>query len=137
MQITRFHFPRNEDADCQCGVLIAIEGAQNIPFPIRRVFYIYGVTGDISRGAHAHIASNQILICLHGSCEIILDDGMEREAILLDDPAVGILQHKGIWGEMRHFSKDAVLMVLSDTHYDPNDYIHDYAQFIAMKKELS
>ncbi len=124
--VKKLSFKINRDEDCSCGELIAIEALHDIPFEIKRIFYIYDVSGDVSRGAHAHRNSNQLLICVHGSCEIILDDGNRREYITLDSPQTGLLQPRLVWGEMQKFSEDAVLMVLSDSYYDPDDYIHDY-----------
>ena len=134
MQIEKRHFPIRQDSECECGMLIALEEMAEIPFSLKRVYYIYGVSGDVSRGAHAHRDSNQLLISLRGSCEIVLDDGDTREKVLLDRPDEGVLQSKMVWGEMHHFSPDALLMVLTDTLYDPNDYIHDYETFLALAK---
>jgi dTDP-4-dehydrorhamnose 3,5-epimerase-like enzyme len=128
----KLYFNVNQEDDCNCGKLIAIEAHKDIPFSIERIFYIYDVAKDIARGAHAHKDSNQLLICLHGECEIILDNGTVREHFLLDSPDIGLLQPKLVWGEMHHFSSDAVLLVLSDSLYDPDDYIHAYDHFLQM-----
>ncbi len=137
MEIKYFEYNIMSDKECECGSLIALEETKNIPFPIKRVFYIYGVDGSVSRGAHAHKDSNQILIAVSGNCEIYFDDGKEKEKIILDAPNKGILQENMIWGEMHHFSKDCVLMVLSDSFYDENDYIRDYDNFLQLCKEAS
>ena len=134
MQIKYFEYAVMSDEECECGSLIALEENKNIPFGIKRVFYIYGVDTTVSRGAHAHKDSNQILIAIHGSCEIVFDDGIQKEKILLDSPNKGILQEKMIWGEMQNFSKDCVLMVLSDSLYDTNDYLRDYDEFLELCK---
>ncbi len=134
MKIEDFKFNIMKDDECECGSLIALEGNKNIPFDIKRVFYIYGVDSKVSRGAHAHRASNQMLISVCGSCEIIFDDGNERKSILLDSPDKGLYQKAMVWGEMRNFSKDCVLLVLSDDFYDPDDYIRDYDEFLTLCK---
>ena len=134
MQLEVFNFKINEDDDCQCGSLISLEESKNIPFEIRRVYYIYGITSSVSRGAHAHKESNQMLICVHGSCEILLDDAKVQKRLILDKPDMGLFQKKMIWGEMQNFSKDCVLMVLSDDFYSPDDYISDYDQFLELAK---
>lgn len=135
MKITNFTFNINRDDSCECGSLIALEEYKNIPFAIKRVYYIYGVDTKLSRGAHAHRKSNQILISVCGSCEILFDDGQDRETILLDKPEHGLYQKAMVWGEMHKFSKDCVLMVLSDSYYEEKDYIRNYDEFLALCKE--
>lgn len=135
MQLERFNFNINtNDNDYKCGSLIALEESRNIPFEIKRVYYIYGVNSSDSRGAHAHKESNQMLICVHGSCEILLDDAKVQKRLILDKPDMGLFQKKMIWGEMQNFSKDCVLMVLSDDFYSTDDYIRDYDQFLELAK---
>jgi hypothetical protein len=134
MKIENFKFNIMKDEECECGSLIALEENKDIPFEIKRVFYIYGVDSKVSRGAHAHRRSNQMLIAVCGSCEIIFDDGKQRKKILLDSPDHGLFQQAMIWGEMHNFSKDCVLMVLSDDFYDADDYIRDYDEFLALSK---
>jgi dTDP-4-dehydrorhamnose 3,5-epimerase-like enzyme len=137
MKIEDFKFNIMRDEECECGSLIAIEEMKNIPFEMKRVFFIYGVDSKVSRGAHAHRASNQVLIAISGSCEILFDDGKERKKILLDSPDYGLYQNSMIWGEMHNFSKDCILMVISDDFYDPDDYIRDYDEFLSLCKEQS
>ena len=110
------------------GSLIALEGNKNIPFDIKRIYYIYGV----SRGFHAHKALKQVAIAVSGSCRFILDDGIEREDILLNDPAQGLLIESFMWREMHDFSDDCVLMVLANQLYDEDDYIRNYDEFISL-----
>ena len=132
MKTKKLHFRIHNDAECSCGSLVALEGGKEIPFAIKRVFFIYGVDYTQTRGAHAHRTSRQMLVCVHGSCEIVLHDGSTYESIVLDTPEKGIIQEPLVWGEMKHFSKDAVLMVVSDSLYDPNEYIHDYEEFLQL-----
>ena len=129
MQIPEFYFPAHFVKGCNCGSLISIEELESIPFKFKRVYFIYGVGKNIVRGKHAHISSTQVLVCISGSCEITLDDGKKRKTIILNSPNSGILQKKMIWGEMRNFSKDCVLMVLSNELYNEDEYIRDYEEF--------
>lgn len=117
------------------GSLIALEGNKNIPFDIKRIYYIYGTKTGVSRGFHAHKALKQVAIAVSGSCRFILDDGIEREDILLNDPAQGLLIESFMWREMHDFSEDCVLMVLADQLYDESDYIRNYDEFISLIKE--
>ncbi len=137
MTVKKFDFDIITDRSTKQGSLVAVEEKIDIPFELKRIFYIYNLNSFTSRGAHAHKVSNQILICIHGSCEVLLDDGKENSSILLNKPNRGVLQENMIWGEMYNFSKDCILMVLSDTHYDPNDYITDYHQFLELTKAVS
>ena len=114
------------------GSLIAIENNKDIPFPIRRIYYIYGSLYDAVRGKHAHKDLNQILICVSGSCDILLDNGEEREVAHLDAKDKGIYIYGFIWREMMHFSPDCVLLALVDKPYDPKDYVFDYDLMLQM-----
>jgi len=111
------------------GGLVAIEANKNIPFDIKRVYYIYATKQGINRGFHAHKALRQVAICVSGKCRIVLDNGSERVELWLDSPTRGILIENMIWREMRDFSTDCVLLVLASEHYDEKDYIRDYEQF--------
>lgn len=111
------------------GSLIAVESERDIPFAIRRVYYIFGTKEHTGRGMHAHRKLEQVLVCTSGACTIILDDGIERESVILDSPARGLYIGPMVWREMRDFSSDCVLMVLASEHYDADDYIRDYAEF--------
>ena len=95
------------------GKLVAIENQKDIPFDIQRVYYIYDADTDVVRGKHAHKDLNQVLLCLHGSCDILIDNGIEREIVHLNKPEEGIYIHGYVWREMMNFSPDCFL-VLSD-----------------------
>ncbi|CAM6921159.1 FdtA/QdtA family cupin domain-containing protein [Escherichia coli] len=112
------------------GSLISLEESKNIPFEIKRVYYMFNTKDGVSRGFHAHRRLKQVAIVLRGSCRFILDDGVERIEILLDNPAQGLLLDSIIWREMKDFSSDCVLMVLADQPYDENDYIRSYDEFL-------
>ncbi|HEY1845572.1 MAG TPA: FdtA/QdtA family cupin domain-containing protein [Buttiauxella sp.] len=115
------------------GSLIALEEEHNIPFEIKRVYYMFNTKEGVRRGLHAHRRLKQVAIAMRGSCRFVLDNGKERVEILLDNPAQGLLIDSCMWREMYDFSEDCVLMVLADSHYDENDYIRDYDQFLEEK----
>ncbi|KZX36423.1 sugar 3,4-ketoisomerase [Wohlfahrtiimonas chitiniclastica] len=112
------------------GSLVALEGMKNIPFDIKRVYYIFGAN-EQPRGFHAHKNLQQIVLCVSGKCRIILDDGETREDVWLDTPNQGLFISNNVWREMHDFSKDCVLLVLASNHYDEADYIRDYDDFIS------
>ena len=112
------------------GQLVAIEGQQDIPFAIERVFYIYGAQPDVPRGQHSHYRTQQYLIAVNGSCKVTLDDGKQQATYNLNQPNIGLLQDALVWGTMHDFTSDCVLMVLASEHYDDADYIRDYDDFL-------
>ncbi len=112
------------------GALIALEQDKNIPFPIKRVYYIFNTKEGVIRGFHAHKELKQVAIAVKGSCRFLLDDGNKKVSILLDNAAQGLLIESCIWREMSDFSEDCVLMVLADNFYNENDYIRDYEEFL-------
>lgn len=116
------------------GALVALEANRQIPFDIKRVYYIYGTVQGVARGFHAHKALKQVAIAVRGSCRFVLDDGNDRVEVLLDNPAQGLLIESFMWREMHDFSADCVLMVLADQLYDESDYIRDYDYFLSVAK---
>jgi len=112
------------------GMLVAIEGGQDIPFHIERVYYIIGVKGTV-RGFHAHRKLNQLVVCVTGSCRLIVDDGSKRREVILDRADRGLHLGPMLWREMCDFSEDSVLMVLASAHHDEADYIYEYSTFLA------
>jgi len=115
----------------QRGSLVAVEIGmmKDIPFDIKRVYYIYHTDKDVSRGYHAHKKLKQVAICVAGKCRMVLNDAMNREEIWLDSPTRGLLIEDMVWREMHDFSEDCVLLVLASEHYDESDYIRDYEDF--------
>lgn len=111
------------------GKLVALEKSNDFPFEIKRVYYVWDTSHDVVRGRHAHKNLQQVIICIHGSCDFILDDGRKRETIHLDNPAQGLYISNNIWREFTNFSEDCVIVVLASEHYIPDDYIHDYEEF--------
>lgn len=116
------------------GQLVALEAQKEIPFEIKRVYYIYDTLAGVRRGFHAHKKLKQLLICVSGSCKILLDDGTDKEIVTLDKPYEGIFIQSNIWREMYDFSPDAVLLVLASEVYDESDYIRDYDKFLEYVK---
>ena len=116
------------------GSLISLEANQNIPFDIKRVYYIYATKENVKRGLHAHINLKQVAICVNGSCKILLDNGENKQVVNMDKPSKGVILQEMIWREMYDFSEDCVLMVLASELYDENDYIRDYSDYLLLKK---
>ena len=114
------------------GSLVALEEQKNIPFAIKRVYYLFDTKKDVSRGFHAHKKLKQLAIVLKGSCRFLLDDGKDKVEVLLDNPPEGLYIESFLWREMFDFSADCVLMVLADAFYDESDYIRDYKKFISI-----
>jgi dTDP-4-dehydrorhamnose 3,5-epimerase-like enzyme len=112
------------------GDLVSLEANKNIPFSIQRIYYIFDTEQDVSRGFHAHKKLKQVAFCIKGQCEMILDNGSERETALLNSPNKGVLIEQMLWREMHNFSHDCILMVVASEHYDEDDYIRDYEHFI-------
>ncbi len=116
------------------GKLISLENNKNIPFAIKRVYYIYDTIPDFERGKHAHKNLEQIIIAIDGSCQFVLDDGKTREELWLNRPDVGLYIGKNMWREMRHFSYGCKLMVLANEFYDEKEYIRNYDEFLKSLK---
>lgn len=112
------------------GSLIALEAMKNIPFDIKRVYYIFGADETIARGFHAHKALQQVAVCVAGKCRMVLDDGYLKEDVWLDSPNKGLLIGNNIWREMHDFSSNCVLLVFASEYYDESDYIRNYDEFL-------
>ena len=117
------------------GSLVPVEAGGDIPFDIKRIYYIYDVQQGMRRGYHSHLDLQQALVCVHGSVKILVKTPFEEENILLDDPTRALYIGPMVWREMYDFSPDAVLLVLASKHYDVNDYIRDYARYEREAKE--
>ena len=111
------------------GSLVALEANKTIPFDIKRVYYLFCTKQDVTRGMHAHRTLKQVLLCVTGNCKILLDDGVNKESVVLDSPTKGLLIESLVWREMSNFSSDCVLLVIASDHYDESDYIRDYEKF--------
>ena len=116
------------------GGLVVAEAQKDIPFEIKRVYWIHGTQADVERGFHAHKALRQVAVAVSGSCDIILDDGKTQVSVSVDEPSRGLLIGPGVWRVMKNFTSDCVLLVFADAHYDEDDYIRDYNKFIKIQK---
>ena len=132
MQIIKYAFQQHGD---ERGQLVALEEFKDIPFKIKRVYYMYDTSAGVRRGFHAHKNLEQILICIHGSCKILLDNGIEKKNISLEKPYEGLYVANNMWREMYDFSPDAVLMVLASELYNEEDYIRNYDEFLELVKK--
>lgn len=118
-----------KDITDKYGHLTPIEGRKDIPFDIRRVYYITGVELNVTRGFHSHRALHQLLICVNGSVKIRLKTPKEEEIVELNNPAEGLYIGPMIWREMFDFSPGSVLLVLASEQYDEQDYIRNYDMY--------
>ena len=134
MQVIKYMFQPHGD---ERGQLVALEEFKDIPFAIKRVYYMYDTGNGVVRGHHAHKNLEQILVCIHGSCKIKLDNGSESKIVHLERPYEGVYVANNMWREMFDFSEEAVLLVLASDLYDENDYIRDYDEFLTFIKENS
>lgn len=116
------------------GKLVALEGNKNVPFDIKRVYYIFDTLPDLIRGKHAHKELEQIIVAIDGACQFVLDDGKTKEKVWLNTPTKGLYIGKNMWREMHHFSYGCKLMIIASTHYDEKEYIRDYQEFLESLK---
>lgn len=127
MQVVKYMFQPHGD---ERGQLVALEEYKDIPFEIKRVYYMYDTAEGVHRGFHAHRSLEQILVCIHGSCKVLLDNGKEKKIVHLEKPYEGLYISNNMWREMYDFSSDAVLLVFASQLYDEQDYIRNYDQFL-------
>lgn len=132
MEIKTFTFaPHGDDR----GQLVAIEAMKDLPFEVKRVYYIYDTLPGVRRGFHAHKCLQQVLLCVNGCCKIHLDDGSETAEVILDKPNEGLYISNNMWREMYDFTPGTVLLVLASEYYDEADYIRNYDEFLKMIRE--
>ena len=127
MEITIIDLPKITDPR---GNLTVAESMKNVPFDIRRAYWLYDVPGGESRGGHAHKRLRQLVIALSGSFTVTLDDGRERRTVLLNHPYQGLMIETNVWRTLDDFSSGAVCLVLASELFDESDYIYDYDEFI-------
>lgn len=125
LQLNKIHNP--------AGNITIVEGENNIPFHISRIYYLYDIPGGESRGGHAHKELFQLLIAASGSFEVMLDDGSNKKIIRLNRPNFGLLIVPGIWRELFEFSSGAICLVLASHKYLEQDYLRDYESYIKLK----
>ena len=112
------------------GNITAIENNLDIPFEVKRIFYLYDIPGGESRGAHAHKQCQQFLVAASGSFEVQLDDGIEKKTVMLNQPYKGLYVPPGIWASEINFSSGAICLVMTSDKFDEDDYIRDYQDFL-------
>lgn len=127
MNVKIIHFDKKGDKK---GWLTPIEENKDIPFEIKRVYYIYDTKKGVVRGKHAHIDLDQVLVCVSGSCKVLLDDGFKKEIVDLENKNTGLLIGEKVWHNMYDFSENCVLLVLASDRYDESKYIRDYKNFL-------
>ncbi len=132
MEVKYIDFQIHSDPRGNLGVA---ELGKELPFPVKRVYFIYGVVGNQRRGFHAHKKLQQVLFAIHGSCKVLLDDGKEKTTVVLDSPQKGILIDRPTWREIFDFSQDAVLVCFASDVYKVSDYIRDYNEFLKYIEE--
>ena len=131
--VKMLEFPQNGDAR---GKLVVVEGNGNIPFEIKRVFYIYGSDGEVIRGQHANRKSEFVLINVAGKSKVRIKDGEGNEIIFcLNRPHTGLYIPTMVWKDMYDFSEDSVLLCLASEHYDSSEYIRDYDEYVREIKD--
>ncbi|GHT87475.1 hypothetical protein FACS189474_0340 [Bacteroidia bacterium] len=123
--------PRIEN---EAGNITPIQGIENLPFEVERVFYLYDIPGGEARGAHAHKKCHQFLIAASGSFEVVLDDGKNKRTVTLNRPYFGLHIQPGIWAAEQGFSSGAICLVMTSHKYDEKDYIRNYEEFLKHKK---
>jgi len=117
----------------RAGNITIVEGNVNVPFSIRRIYYLYDIPGGESRGGHAHKKLYQLIVAASGSFDVLLDDGVNKKIIKLNRPDYGILVVPGIWRELFEFSSGSVCLVLASEKYDEDDYLREYDIFNTWK----
>ena len=132
MHVVKYMFQPHGD---ERGQLISLEEFNDIPFRIKSVYYMYDTAPGVIRGYHAHKNLEQILVCIHGSCKVKLDNGKEKKIVPLEKPYEGLYVPNNMWREMFDFSPDAVLLVFASEIYEEADYIRNYDEFLAYTKQ--
>ena len=118
----------------RAGNITAINGLEEIPFNIERVYYLYDIPGGAERGGHAHKELQQLIVAASGSFDVLLDDGKNQKMISLNRPYYGLLVVPGIWRELHNFSSGSICLVLASQHYNEDDYLRDYKSFLKWKE---
>jgi len=113
----------------RAGNITIVEGQKNVPFAVRRIYYLYDIPGGEDRGGHAHKELYQLIVAASGSFNVMLDDGENKKIVMLNRPDYGLMVVPGIWRELFEFSSGAICLVLASQKYDNEDYIRDYAEF--------
>lgn len=112
------------------GSLIVVEANKNLPFEIKRLYYIFDSKPDTPRGFHAHHKLTQVAFCIQGKFKMLMDNGNEKQEVILEEPNKGLVIPPMVWHEMHDFSEDCIILVLADDYYNESDYIRNYDDFI-------
>ena len=118
----------------EAGNITVAENMKNIPFEVKRVYYLYDIPGGEARGGHAHYELEQYIVAASGSFDVILSDGQNRKKVTLNRPYIALHIVPGLWRELDNFSSGSVCLVLASLKYDESDYIRDYGKFLKIKK---
>jgi hypothetical protein len=121
----------------RAGNITIVEGQKNIPFDVRRIYYLYDIPGGGDRGGHAHKELYQVIVAASGSFNVLLDDGMNKKIVTLNRPDYGVMVVPGIWRELFEFSSGAICLVLASHKYNKDDYIRNYDQFVDFLENTS
>ena len=124
-----------KDLGDERGNLVVVEGNMDIPFEIKRIFYIYGSDDTVVRGQHANRLSEFVMINVSGTSKVKVDNGEESRVIELNRPRMGLYLKNNVWKDMYDFSADSILLVLASEHYDESEYIRDYQEYLRFIKE--
>ena len=116
----------------RAGNLTALENNKNIPFPIKRIYYLYDVPGGSERGGHAHKELQQFIVAASGAFDVLIDDGINKKIVHLDRPYIGLHIVPGIWRELLNFSSGSVCLVIASHKYDESDYLREYSEFMKL-----
>jgi len=127
IQLPKFEDPR--------GNLSYIEEFKHIPFKIERAYWIYDVPGGEVRGGHAFKVQQEIIVALSGSFDVVVDNGQTKQTFSLNRSYYGLYLPAGLWRQMQNFSTNALALVLSSTHYDREDYIYDYIEYLSFRRD--
>lgn len=121
----------------RAGNITIVEGKKNVPFDVKRIYYLYDIPGGEDRGGHAHKELYQLIIAASGSFDVLLDDGQNKKIVTLNRPDYGLMIVPGIWRELFEFSSGAICLVLSSHKYDADDYIRVYDEFVDFRCQFS
>ena len=119
----------------RAGNITVVEGSKNVPFDVKRLYYLYDIPGGEDRGGHAHKELRQLMVAASGSFDVMLDDGINKKVVTLNRPDYGLFVIPGIWRELMEFSSGAICLVLASDIYREEDYLRTYLEYINFKRD--